>query len=64
MPGKDLPVITFDGESLLNVLLYGSDKFNDEIDKKILLSIIPNKVDDTGVAEVRAWPPTLLCGKK
>ena len=34
MPGKDLPVITFDGESLLNVLLYGSDKFSDEIDKK------------------------------
>ena len=54
---KDLPVITFDRESLLNVVLYGSDKFNDEIDKKILLSILPNRVDDTGVAKVRDMAP-------
>ena len=27
----DPPVISFDGESQLNVLLYGSDEFNDKI---------------------------------
>ena len=41
----------FDGESLLNALLYGSDEFNDKINKEILLRIIPNRADDTGVAE-------------
>ena len=34
MPVKDPPVITFDGESLSNALLYGSDEFNNKINKK------------------------------
>ena len=29
----DPPVINFDGESLLNALLYGSDEFNNKINK-------------------------------
>ena len=29
----DPPVINFDGESLLNALLYGSDEFYDKINK-------------------------------
>ena len=47
----DPPVITFDGESQLNVLLYGSDEFNDKINKEIVLRIIANRADDIGVAE-------------
>ena len=41
----------FDRESLLNALRYGSDEFNDKINKEILLRIIPSRADDTGVAE-------------
>ena len=29
----DAPVISFNGESQLNILLYGSDEFNDKINK-------------------------------
>ena len=47
----DHRVISFDGESQLNVLLYGSDEFNDKINKEIVLCIIPNGADDTVVAE-------------
>ena len=47
----DPPVISFDGESLLNALLYGSDEFNDKINKEILLRITPSRADDTGMAE-------------
>ena len=35
-------MISFDEESLLNVLLYGSDELNDKINRKILLRITPN----------------------
>ena len=47
----DPPVVSFDGESQLNVLLYGSDGFNDKINKEIVLRIIPDRADNTGVAE-------------
>ena len=39
----DSPVICFDRESLLNVLLYCSDEFNDKIKIEILLPIITNR---------------------
>ena len=39
-PLIDRAVISFDGESLLNALLYGSDEFNDKINKEILLRIV------------------------
>ena len=39
----DSPVICFDRESLLNVLLYCSDEFNDKIKIEILLPIIRNR---------------------
>ena len=58
----DPPVTSFDGESLLNPLLCGSDEFNDKINKKILLCIISNRADDPGVAE-RGMAPTFLCSK-
>ena len=51
MSAEDPPVITFDRESLLNALLYGSDEFNDKISKEVILRIMLNRVDDTGVAE-------------
>ena len=49
----DSPVISFDAELQLNVLLYSSDEFHDNINKEIVLRIIPNRVDDTGVAKGR-----------
>ena len=49
---KNTPVNTFDGESLLNALLYGSDEFNDKINKETLFYTIPNRADNTGVVEV------------
>ena len=53
----DPPVISFDGESQLNVLLYGSDKFNDKINKEIVLRIIPKRADDTrGAKETHDYP--------
>ena len=36
----DHPVISFNGESPLNVLLYGSDEFNDKINKEIHFSVL------------------------
>ena len=45
----DPPVISFDGKSLLNAVLYGSGVFTDKIDKEILLRIIRNRANDTGV---------------
>ena len=43
------PLVTsFDGESQLNVLLYGSDEFNDKINRSPYL---PNRADDTGLVE-------------
>ena len=36
----DPQVISFDGESQLNVLLCGSDEFNHKVNKKIILSVI------------------------
>ena len=47
----DPPVIGFDGESQLNVLLYGSDEFNDKINIEKVIRIVPNRADDTEVAE-------------
>ena len=45
----DPPVISFDGESLLNALLYGSEEFNDKINREMLLRIMPNRADETRV---------------
>ena len=45
----DPPVISFDK---LNVLRYGSDEFNNKINKEI-----------TGVAGGGAWTPNFLCNK-
>ena len=59
----DPPVVSFDRESLLKVLLYSSDEFNDKINKKIFLCIIPNKADNTGGRASGAWFPTFLCSK-
>ena len=47
----DPPVISFDRESHLNVLLCDSGEFNDKINKEITLRIIPNSADNHGVAE-------------
>ena len=47
----DPPVTRFDGESLLNSLLYGSDEFNDKINNEILLRIISSRAGNIGVAE-------------
>ena len=47
----DPPDVKFDGQPLLNALLYGSDEFNDKINKVILLRIMPNRADDPGMAE-------------
>ena len=57
----DLSVISFDGESLLNPLLRGSDEFNDKINKEILLCIIPNRADE--VWPRGAWPPPFCVAK-
>ena len=38
----DPPVACFDEESLLNALLYGSDEFNDKINREIFLRITLN----------------------
>ena len=37
---RDPPIISFDEESLLNVLLNGSDDFDDEINGEILVRTI------------------------
>ena len=47
----DPPVISFDEESKLNVLLHGSDELNDKISKEIVIRIIPNMANNTRVAE-------------
>ena len=47
----DPPVISFDEESQLNVLAYGSYEFNDKISKEIVIRIIPNMANNTRVAE-------------
>ena len=60
---KDPSVITFDAESLLNALLYGSDELNDKINKEILLHITPNRADDTGVVEGGHGSPLFLRSK-
>ena len=52
----DPPVISFDGESLLNSVLYGSDKYNNKINKEILFC--RHRGYRGG-----AWPLTFLCGK-
>ena len=36
----DQSIISFDEESLLNALLYGWNKFNDEINREVLLRTI------------------------
>ena len=59
---KDPPVITCNGESLLNAVLYGSDEFNDKINKEVLYHIIPNRANDKGWPR-EAWAPTFLCNK-
>ena len=49
---KDIISLTIvDRESQLNVLSYGSDEFNDKINEEIILRIIANTADDTGLAE-------------
>ena len=59
-------VIIFDGKSLLNALLYGSDEFNNKIDKYFYALF------HTGLT-TPGWPrwsfvsppvPTFFCGKK
>ena len=47
----DPVVISLDGESLLNALLYGSDEFNDRTNNEILLRFIRNRADDARVEE-------------
>ena len=42
---------SFDGESLLNVLLCSSDEFRGKINKEIVLRIVPSRAGDTRVAE-------------
>ena len=37
---RDPPIISFDEESLLNILLNGSDDFDDEINGEILVRTI------------------------
>ena len=37
---RDPPIISFDEESLLNILLNGSDDFDDEINREILVRTI------------------------
>ena len=59
----DTPVISFDGESPLNARPYSSDEFNDKINRETVLRIIPNRVDDTGVAE-RAYDHLIFCVTK
>ena len=59
----DPPVISFNGESQLNFLLYGSDEFNDKINKEIVIRIIPNRADDTRVAE-GAYGHPIFCVAK
>ena len=59
----DPTVISFGGESQLNVLLYGSDKFNAKVNKEIVLRIIPNKADDTWIAE-RVHGHPIFCVEK
>ena len=55
--------ISFDGESLLNALLYGPDEFNDKINEEIILRIIPNTADNTGLAEEGHGPPLFYVAK-
>ena len=55
--------ISFDGESLLNALLYGPDEFNDKINEEIILRIIPNTADNTGLAEEGHAPPLFYVAK-
>ena len=59
----DPTAISFDGESQLNALLYGSDEFDIKINKEILSRIIPNRADDTGVAEVGPGLPLFFVAK-
>ena len=47
----DPPVIIFDGESLLNALLHGSDEFHGKINEEAFLRFIPNRADFIGVTE-------------
>ena len=37
---RDPPIISFDEESLLNILLNGSDDFDDKINREILVRTI------------------------
>ena len=59
----DPPVISFDGESQLNVLLYGWDEFNDKTNKEIVLRVIPNRAEDTMVAEGTHGHPIFCVAK-
>ena len=59
----DPPVISFDRKSHLNVVLYASNDFNDEMNKETILCIIPNRADDTGVAEGVHEYPIFCIGK-
>ena len=54
---------SFDRESQLNVLLYGSDEFNVKMNKEIVLRIIPNRADNTGVAEGAHGHPIFCVAK-
>ena len=59
----DATVISFGGESLLNALLYGSDEFNDKINREILLCIASSRADNTGMVEGGPCPSTILFSK-
>ena len=54
---------SFDRESQLNVLLYGSDEFNVKMNKEIVLRIIPNRADNTRVAEGAHGHPIFCVAK-
>ena len=51
-------------KSQLNVLLYGSNEFNDERNIEIILRIIPNRTADTGVAEGAHGHPIFWVAKR
>ena len=61
---RDSPVISFDRESHLNVLLYGSDEFNDKINKEINFPYYTKQGRRHRGSRVDAWLPNFLRSKK
>ena len=46
---------------MIENVMYGSDEFNDKIDKEIILCIIPNRAENSRGG---AWPPSFCVAKK